>query len=825
MAFVVCTLAIGVLAVSGATPLCAAQIRLQWEPQLGTSTSTLTIFNVDQQPLAARGWAIYFNCDAGVRSGVLTSHLEIDSLGGTYYRLHPVAGFNNLAVGAALRATLQHFDELVNVSQAPAGPYLVLDNAPDIGQPITDYQISPGRSRGSAATGIDVEALFRRNATTIDISEADLPPVFPTPLHFERREGELRWLQRPHVVADASLSVEVAFANQLLDQSIGDVAGVGTGGSASLAAGAQPPLRLAVAAMADQKSPEAYTLSVDPVAGVAVIGNSAAGVARGLQSLRALLPAATPAGGVRLPAWVIKDAPRFEYRGLQLDVARNFQRKEVVFKVLDLMARYKLNTLHLHLTDDEGWRLEIAGLPELTQIGGRRGHSRNASQLLQPAYGSGPNASDSHGSGYYTGADFVEILRHAEALRIAVIPELEMPGHARAAVKAMSSARVHQYRLNDPHDASKYVTAQYYTDDVMDPGVPSTYKFIDHVVNAMVAIYAEAGVPLRTIHVGGDELPTAVWQRSPSSQALMKRLGMKSTAELWDYFYSHVNQILRGHGLYASGWEEMGSRRVVHSGAARLEPNPALARYDARVYVWNDTAGAEDLGYRLANAGYKTILAPASHVYFDMMYNRDPQEPGARWQPAIELDTVYDFTPLASKRRATTDTTPTPHGVALSEAGLRNILGLEGQLFSETVREPERIDYMLMPRVLALAERAWAANPPWALERNQSKATLLHDAAWSVFVNQLGKQVLPRLDAEHPAIAYRIPAPGLAVVDGQVLANMQMPGFTLRYTLDGTKPTGSSPRVVGPIAAHGSVQVAAFNGNDRMSSVSGVINR
>ena len=782
----------------------AAPLSLAWEPEAKNHTrATLTIGNTDRKPLPASGWSIFFNCDAGVQTGDLPRHLRVDGLGGTFYRLYPVSGFGGLAAGQALQVSLQHLDDLINISQAPIGPYLVQASKPNAGLPIHDYKVS----LGAMPQAVDAHTLFLRNVGRGDLAEAALPPVLPTPLHFARHDGSLRWATRPSVVAAASagtqLDSEIEFANQVLDRYY----------PSRVAKASVPPLHLDVSPSAELSSPEAYSLTVNSATGVAIVGNSAAGVARGVQSLRALLPADPHTGDIELPAWEISDAPRFAYRGLQLDVARNFQRKEVVIRILDLMARFKLNTLHLHLTDDEGWRLEIVGIPELTGVGARRGHSAAWTQLLQPAYGSGPAADDPHGSGFYRRTDFIAILQHAAALRIEVIPEIEMPGHARAAVKAMTSrfrqlhaagkAQANRYLLDDPRDRSKYSTAQYYTDNVMDPGVSSTYTFVEHVLDEVVAMYREAKVPLHTIHVGGDELPGGAWEQSPSSLALMKQHGMQSTADLWNYFYDRVDQMLRKRGLFASGWEELGSRREKYQDTTRLEPNPAFTQRGFHVYAWNDTTGSEDLGYRLAAAGYPTVLAPASRVYLDMMYNRNPDEPGARWQSAIDLDTVFDFLPAAQK----------------------NILGLEGQVFTETMREPARIDYMLMPRMLALAERAWAPEPVWTHGRDAAESESLHRTAWSTFVNQVGKQVLPRLDSERDPFNYRIPPPGLEIVDGQVRVNMPLPGFTLRYTVDDHEPNATSAVVAGPIAAHGVVQVAAFNRNGRMGHVSHVANR
>jgi hexosaminidase len=819
----------------------AAPLRLRWELERnvfetdapsGRSRAVLTLTNLGSESLPTQGWAIYFNCLAGIDPRPLDGHVAIEQLIGTWFRLRPTSGFEGLGAGRTMQVRFFHPEVLVNATKAPIGPYLVFDSAPEIGHAIIDYQIAPLSGRESLDQGppdrsapMTAEEIFRRNETIVDVAEDALPPVFPTPRYFERRPGALRWPSLPGIIGEPVLDNEVAFVKALLNPYF----------AMARPSAAVPPLHLAVAPIAGQASPEAYELTIDPAAGIALTGNSAAGVARGVQSLRELLPLQPrPDQGVVLPALFISDVPRFEYRGLQLDVARNFQPKATVFKLLDLMARYKLNAFHFHLTDDEGWRLEIKGLPELVTVGARRGHTLDPTLHLPPAYGSGPDVGDPYGSGYYRRADYIEILKYAAARHIEVIPEIEMPGHARAAVRAMES-RFHQlnhvgraanqYLLSDLADKSEYRSAQLYTDNVINPGLPSTYAFIERVVSEVAALHKEAGVPLRTIHVGGDELPNGAWEGSPACLAMMKRQKVDSTAELWNYFYTRVDEILRKQGLLASGWEELGARKVQLRDAEKLIPNPLFSQRGFTVYVWNNLDAAQDLAYRLANAGYRTVLAPATKLYFDMAHYESPQEPGVNWAAYTDLDTVFDFVPFDYIRYAPTDPTPVPGQDSLTDFGRHNIRGLEGTLFTETVRDPARLDYMLMPRMLALAERAWAPDPAWAQETDHARAAKMHAAAWSIFVNQLGKRVLPRLDAEHAGIEYRIPPPGLKVVDGRVLVNQQLPGFTLRYTADGTEPGVDSPTVSAPIFSKGVIQVAAFDRNGRQSRSSRIDNR
>jgi hexosaminidase len=361
-----------------------------------------------------------------------------------------------------------------------------------------------------------------------------------------------------------------------------------------------------------------------------------------------------------------------------------------------------------------------------------------------------------------------------------------------------------------------YRSAQLYTDHVINPGMASTYAFIDHVVGQLVALHRQAGVPLRRLHVGGDELPNGAWEKSPASAALMKQQGLAGMAELWDHFYTRVDTILRRHGLAGAGWEELGARKVKLRGQDKLIPNPRFVDRDFHLYVWNDTEGAEDLAYRLANAGYKAVLAPATHLYFDMAHNQNPEEWGVNWASLVDLDKVFDFIPFDFVRKGPLDATPLPGRDGLTDFGQRHILGLEATLFTETMRETSQIDHLLMPRLLAMAERAWVADPAWAREANPAKAQVLHDADWSVFVQQLGQRVLPRLALDRPDVLFRIPPPGLKQVDGQVHVNHQLPGLTLRFTLDDSEPNATSTVLAAtPLGDKKIIRVAAFDARGR----------
>ena len=516
-----------------------------------------------------------------------------------------------------------------------------------------------------------------------------------------------------------------------------------------------------------------------------------------------------------MPAIRVVDAPRFGYRGFMLDVARNFHPKPVVLRTLDLLARYKLNVFHLHLTDDEGWRIELPSLPALTAVGARRGHTLDSGTHLPPAFGSGPDVDRPWGSGFYSRGDYVEILRYAAARHIEVIPELEMPGHARAAIKAMAGNQ--QYQLSDPEDRSVYTSAQGYHDNVMNPALESTYRFIERVVGELVAMHREAGVPLRHIHMGGDEVPAGVWEGSPAVQVYLKAHSLTSVDDLWFAFYGRVEQILKTQGLLPSGWEEIAVRKTHRAGQPTNIPNPDFAARGWRAYVWNNVpgGGAEDLAYRLANGGYDVVLSPVSNLYFDLAWNQNPEETGLDWGGYVDLRKPFQFIPFDYYRNVPVDPSEFVGKDRLTDYGRAHVVGIQGNLWSETLGAEGRLEYMLLPKLFGLAERAWAPDPDWAGERDPARADSLYREGWSRFVNVLGQRELPRLDREVPGVNYRIPTPGLKVEDGVVRCSVELPGFILRYTTDGSEPTVRSALVRGPIPFRGTIRVAAFTTRGR----------
>jgi hexosaminidase len=805
--------------------------------------SALTLRNEGRVPLVGDGWTLYFNFVRTIRPESLPPGVRVERVNGDFWKLTPTDQFAPLPPGEAHRLPFEAGAWAIKESDAPAGFYFVFDDeAPaEAGsvtvEPFTEKR-QTDRRRGDDLTVPTPESRYRANAHQSRLPEDQVGRITPTPAVLEAHAGTVTLDRRLSIHHGEGLEAEAAFLADALAPLLGERPRV----RADTLGGAQRVVveRGAVALPAEQaaRRSEAYRLAVDPERGVQITGATRKAVFYGLQSLRGLLPPTahdSSAGAVEVGAVTIRDAPRFGYRGLHLDVARNFHTRATVKKLLDLMALYKLNTFHFHLTDDEGWRVPIEELPELTAVGGRRGHPQPSGSgrraHLVPSYGSGPSVDTaaSYGSGFYSRAGFKEILRYARERHITVVPEIDVPGHARAAIVAMEARyerlreagrpdAARRYRLQDPDDASEYRSIQGWEDNVVNVCRPSTYRFYETVVDDLREMYAEAGVPLRAVHVGGDEVPAGVWERSPACRKLIERSdSLHGTSDLQHYFFERLYDLLAERDLMMAGWQEVALVEAhAEDGEAHVAADPFFAGRRVRPYVWTSGGADLDYAYLLANAGYEPVLSHASHLYLDMAYDAHPQESGSYWAAFTDTRKTFSYAPFALRGAG-----------ALTEEGRANILGLQGQLWSETLIGPERLEYMAVPRVLALAERAWSPRPAWASEEDDEKRRRLRDADWNAFTNRLGQRELLRLDHLFGGVAYRLPPPGAVIEAGQLRANTAYPGLRLRYTTDGTTPTTASPRYTGPVKVgpDGVVKVRSFSSTGRGSRVVTVENR
>ena len=815
-------------------------LRLTWEvidnnyQNKHTSLTGLTITNNSKQTMPANGWKIYFNSSRNFIADAVSGNAKIIQINGDLYSITPNDKFKELKPGESTRIDYVCEDIVVNFTDAIEGPYFVWDAEPAKGYWPGSFDI---KSFNPSYPGlITPSILYDQNKIVQDIPASQLQKIIPTPQSYTENTGNFVINNTVAIVSDPLFDHEKTFFTADLQKLLGSKLKVKANGNriifkkdAALAA-------------------EAYTLNVTPD-GITVAASTPAGLFYGIQSLKTAMPASPwmkPQASIAVPCLTVKDEPRFSYRAVMLDVARNFQSKQQVLKLISLMAVYKMNTLHLHLTDDEGWRIEIPSLPELTAIGSKRGHTLDSKAFLPASHGSGPDFDNKAGTGFYTKADYIEILKYATDRHIIVLPEIETPGHARASIKAMDArysrlmaagdkAGAERNFLRDLNDKSDYRSVQYWNDNVIDVALPSTYNYIETVVGDLVNMYKEAGAPLPAIHFGGDEVPAHVWEQSPAYVALKaSNPAIQNTGDLWYYFYGRVNDILKKRNIRLAGWEEMALRKTRIDGQSTYVPNPQFLGENMQVDVWNNVLGdgQEDLAYKLANGGYKTVLTCVTNLYFDMANYKSYDEPGYYWGAFLGIDKFFSFIPYDYFKNADVDKNGLPVNrnlfvgkQRLTDYGKTNIIGLQGALWAETVKTPERMDYMIFPKLIGLAERAWAKDPAWATERDTTKARELYNADWSKFLNILGKRELPRLAYYNGGYNFRIPKPGVILEDGKYKSNIQFPGMTIRYTTNGKEPDANSPVYEHPIPANGIIKFRAFDAKGRGGNVAEVQNK
>jgi hexosaminidase len=507
----------------------------------------------------------------------------------------------------------------------------------------------------------------------------------------------------------------------------------------------------------------------------------------------------------------ISDYPDAAYRGMMLDVARNFTTKNNIIKLIDVLSLYKMSVLHLHLTDDEGWRIEIPGLEELTAIGSRRGHTSDERECLYPAFDWGWDASDTAtlANGYYTRNDFIKILKYAKQRHIEIIPEVDLPGHSRAAIKAMNAryykymetdkTKAEEYLLTDFADTSKYLSAQSFTDNVMNVAMPSSYKFVEKVIDEIRKMYTDAGLELKVFHSGGDEVPHGAWEGSAISLNFMKQKGMTEIRDLKDYFVQQVLDMLDKRNIQFAAWQDVA---LLRNGQC----NERFANRNILSYCWNNVPEWKDdeIPYKLANGGYPIILCNVTNLYIDMAYSKHQNEPGLHWGGFVNEFNTFDVLPYdiykSVRRDFSGNLIDIEHAAKTKLPLVKNaqnqIKGLQVQYWAETVRSFEMIEYNMFPKMFGMIDRAWNMQPQWS----QSKEEQAYETAKQLYNAKISEKELPRLAKIN--VNFRLSQPGIKIIDGLLYANSYIPNAEIRYTIDGSEPTEQSTLWTEPIACN-----------------------
>ena len=416
---------------------------------------------------------------------------------------------------------------------------------------------------------------------------------------------------------------------------------------------------------------EAYILDVNEKT-ITITANGNAGFIYGLETIRQLLPSAiesknaAPAVKWQIPNVTITDEPRFQWRGLMLDLSRHFFNKNYILATIDRLAMHKMNVLHLHLVDDQGWRIEIKKYPKLTEVGAWRVDQENLSWNARVT--TNPDEKGTYG-GFLTQDELKEIVKYAATKNIEVIPEIEMPAHVSSAIASYPELACFDQRIGVPSGGLWPIT------DIYCAGKESTFEFLQNVIDEVIAIF-----PSKYIHIGGDEATKTNWEKCPNCQKRMKDEGLKNVHELQSYFVKRMEKYINSKGKKIIGWDE-----IIEGGLAP----------EATVMSWRGTKG----GIEAAQQGHDVIMSPESPCYFNFYQGPQNEEPLA-FDAYNPLNKVYEFDPVVNSM--------TPEQAS-------HVLGGQANLWAEFITNPSASEYMIFPRLAALSEVLWSSkeNKNW----------------------------------------------------------------------------------------------------------------
>ena len=563
--------------------------------------------------------------------------------------------------------------------------------------------------------------------------------IVPYPNHLETGRGTYRVTDRP-ITCDSRTDERtqravVGFAARLATV---------TGGTNPVTVADEVPAS-GIRFVTDESLPaEGYELNVDGE-GIEVRASQFPGFLYALQSLEQLLPAAVygtepaPDAAWEVPCVKIADAPRFAYRGMHLDVARHFFSVDEVKRYIDVMAIHKLNTLHWHLTDDQGWRIEIKRYPELTAVGSIR-----KATVVRKEWGTYDGTPY---GGFYTQDEIRDVVKYAADRGVTVIPEIDLPGHMLAALTAYPELGC----TGGPYEVwGRWGVA----DDVLCPGREKTFEFLEGVLTEVMELF-----PSEYIHIGGDECPKVRWEKCPRCQAKIRQLGLKDDGEhtaehyLQSYVTDRIGKFLAQHGRRIIGWDEILEGR---------------APSDAVVMSWRGSEG----GIAAAKLGHDVIMTPNSHFYFDYYQSLDTDAEPFGIGGYIPMEQVYSYDPAFPE---------------LTPEQQKHILGVQANLWTEYVLSDEHLEYMLLPRLAALSEVQWCL--PETKDWNRFIGSFRMDEIYSQMGYEFAKHIFG------VTASYAVdPEKG-----GVVMTLTTQGGAPIRYTLDGSDPTASSPLYKAPV--------------------------
>ena len=773
-------------------------------------------------------WSLHWNQQSAIiDEESVPNNLKYDYVGGQSYNVLSFGKDFTLDSNQSISVDLKQSGVVSRKSDLPVGGFIVLNNETIDVKFISLWKEANGIEKLNLPKASD-RYNFYQPSSLIDKSELDL--ILPTPNEVILLEGEssispanLSSTQYD-ILIDKSLDLENEFVKSLLDGII----------NLDFNESSDPTI---LVKLSEDLNSESYRLNINQDK-VIINASDRSGALYGIQSLKQLL-IASKLEKRPLMNLLVNDSPRFSYRGMLLDISRNFYGPNKIKQILDYLSFFKINHLDFRITDDEGWRLEIPGLEELTQVGSKRAYTKDEFENLIPMYGSGPNTNSS-GSGFISRPEFIDLLKYADDRNITIIPQISFPSHMRSAIISMNvryqkymelddKVEAEKYLLVDPDDQSEYYSAQGFDDNIACICRESTFTFYEKVIDEVYLMYENAGVKLKKFGVGADELPFGAWQKSPICDQFMDDKSITGDYNsLYEMMQGRVYDKLSVYDITMTGWDDI-LLKLTEMNQSETEIKDFFKGDDILLYVWkNDWGqGRQDMIYKFANLGYKTVMSNSSAFYFDMVDDRDFDNVGLSWSGYADykdmwtVDVLDVFNDSYGVEKNNISKEYINSSEKLNRESEDNIIGIQSQIWSETIVSEDILDYMFMPNILVFSQKAWSDDSSWTKipDKELRKTTLNNE--WNKFRNNIGQRVLPMVDNVFGGLSYDLPKPGGIILNDSLFANSAFPGLHIKYTLDGTVPNSDSTNYVSPFKLNKEdiVHLRLFDNNNRGGNV------
>ncbi len=775
------------------------EIKKMNESNFEVSLSILNSTNIDLNSV----WSFHWNQQSSiVDSESIPDNIKYEYVAGQSYNILSFGKDYDLKSNESVNIDFNQFGDVKRISDLPVGGFIVSNNEIIDVKFTYDWKDAAGIEKLDAPSSKDRYDLYSPSSI---LNQSKLEIITPTPSEITILDGESSLKSLYEISVDEYLDLDINTVESLFDEHFDTEFNNYSNSTDSDI----------LVQYSDNFLEESYELSINENK-ILIKASDRAGALYGLQSLKQIM-LASKFEKTLLKHILINDSPRFSYRGMLLDISRNFYGPDKIKQILDYLSFFKINHLDFRLTDDEGWRLEIPGLEELTEVGSKRAYTKDEFESLIPMYGSGPDT-NSTGSGYLSKLDFIEILKYADNRNIKIIPQISYPTHLRSAIISMdvryqkymelgNRQEAEKYLLSDPNDKSEYYSAQGFNDNIACICRESAFTFYEKVIDEIYLMYQEAGVKLDKFGIAADELPYGAWQKSPICDKFMEDNSIVGDYNaLYEMMQSRVYNKLSSYGATMTGWDDI-LLKLTDKNQSETQIKDFFKGDDILLFVWNSDwgGGRQDMIYKYANLGYKTVMSNSSAFYFDMVDDKDLDNVGLSWSGyadykdmwTVDVFDIFNDSYGVKKNNISKDYIESSEKIKYSNRD--NIIGIQSQIWSETIRNEDILDYMFMPNIIVFSQKAWSKDPKWMSIQDQSEREITLDDEWNKFTNTIGQRVLPMVDNIYGGLSYDLPKPGGIIKNDSLYANSAFPGLNIKYTLDGSLPNFESMSYKNPV--------------------------